>query len=165
MTSMQQTEQTAADLGAADLVERFAEAWSKMDPDAFTPLFHRDVHLIHPIERDTHGIDHARAFMERTMSLVPDLRYDVEGWARGSGHVIIWGRLYGTLGGGPIEWPLVDRIKMADGTAFPIPHPDFLAYNPAGRTCVVLTETDELHILDLLLMTELEVPQSESASR
>lgn len=57
------------------------------------------------------------------------------------------------------------RIKMADGTAFSIPHPDFLAYNPAGRTCVVLTETDELHILDLLLMTELEVPRSESAAR
>jgi ketosteroid isomerase-like protein len=111
---MHQTEQAAADPEAADLVERFAEAWTKMDPDAFTPLFHCDVHLIHPIERDTHGIDQARAFMERTMSMIPDLRYDVEGWASGSGHVIIWGRLYGTLGGGPVEWPLVDRIKMED---------------------------------------------------
>jgi ketosteroid isomerase-like protein len=108
-------EHTAADPEAADLVERFAEAWGKMDPDAFTQLFHPDVRLIHPIERDAHGVAEARAFMARTMSVVPDLRYDVEGWASGSGHVIIWGRLYGTAGGRPIEWPLVDRIKMDDG--------------------------------------------------
>ena len=100
---------------AADLVERFADAWSKMDPDAFTPLFHPDVHLIHPIERNTHGIEQAREFMARTMSVVEDLRYDVQGWAHGSGHVIIWGRLYGTAGGSPIEWPLVDRIRLERG--------------------------------------------------
>jgi ketosteroid isomerase-like protein len=105
----------AAHPEAADLVERFADAWSKMDPDAFTPLFHPDVHLIHPIERDTHGVDEAREFMKRTMSVMPDLRYDVQGWASGSGHVVIWGRLHGTLGGGPIEWPLIDRIKLEDG--------------------------------------------------
>jgi ketosteroid isomerase-like protein len=109
------TEQAAADPEAADLVARFAEAWSRMDPDAFTPLFHPDVHLIHPIEPNTHGVDEAREFMARTMSVVPDLRYDVQGWASGSGHVIIWGRLHGTLGGAPIEWPLVDRIRMEDG--------------------------------------------------
>jgi ketosteroid isomerase-like protein len=100
---------------AADLVERFAAAWMKMDPDAFTPLFHPDVHLVHPIERSTHGVEQARKFMARTMSVVPDLRYDVQGWASGSDHVIIWGRLYGTVGGGPIEWPLVDRIKVENG--------------------------------------------------
>lgn len=108
-------DQAATTSEAADLVERFAEAWSKMNPDAFTPLFHPDVHLIHPIERDTHGVDEARELMRRTMAVVPDLRYDVQGWATGSGHVIIWGRLHGTVGGDPIEWPLVDRIKMEDG--------------------------------------------------
>ena len=111
----ERSEQAAADPEAADLVARFTEAWRRMDPDAFTPLFHPDVHLIHPIERDTHGVQEAREFMARTMSVVPDLRYDVEGWASGSGHVMIWGRLYGTVGGGPIEWPLVDRIRMEDG--------------------------------------------------
>jgi ketosteroid isomerase-like protein len=111
----ERTEQGAVDPEAADLVERFAEAWSKMDPDAFTPLFHSNVHLIHPIERNAHGVDESREFMERTMSVMPDLRYDVQGWASGSGHVIIWGRLHGTIGGGPIEWPLVDRIKIEDG--------------------------------------------------
>lgn len=109
------TDASTADPAAAELVERFTEAWQQMDPDAFTPLFHPDVHLVHPIERDTHGVAEARKFMARTMSLVPDLRYDVQGWASGSGHVLIWGRLYGTLGGKPAEWSLVDRIRMEDG--------------------------------------------------
>ena len=65
------------------------------------------------------------------MSVIPDLRYEVEGWASGSGHVMIWGRLYGTVGGGPIEWPLVDRIKLEDGlirerVAYFDPAPGFL---------------------------------------
>lgn len=111
----ERTDQAAADPEAADLVARFTDAWQRKDPDAFTPLFHPDVHLIHPIDRNTHGPDEAREFMARTMSVVPDLRYEVEGWASGSGHVIIWGRLHGTAGGGPISWPLVDKIRMEDG--------------------------------------------------
>ncbi|AXB41641.1 nuclear transport factor 2 family protein [Amycolatopsis albispora] len=100
---------------APDIVDRFAEAWTKMDPDAFTPLFREDVRLIHPLDRNTRGVVEAREFMARTMSLIPDLRYEVQGWASGSGHVLIWGRLHGTLGGGPIEWPLVDRLRLEDG--------------------------------------------------
>ncbi|HEY3470542.1 MAG TPA: nuclear transport factor 2 family protein [Amycolatopsis sp.] len=99
----------------AEFVERFTEAWRRMDPDAFTPLFRPDVRLVHPLDRNTRGVEEARAFMARTMTLVPDLRYDVQGWASGSGQVLIWGRLHGTLGGGPVEWPLVDRIVLEDG--------------------------------------------------
>lgn len=106
---------TDPDDDAADLVRRFAETWQKQDPDAFLPLFHPDVVLIQPMDRDTRGIEEAREFMGRTMALIPDLRYDVHGWAAGSGHVMIWGRLYGTLGGKPIEWPLVDKIRTEDG--------------------------------------------------
>ena len=65
----------AADPAAAELVERFAEAWSREDPEAFLPLFHPDVHLIQPLDGDAHGVAEARAFMERTMALIPDLRY------------------------------------------------------------------------------------------
>ncbi|SDM35104.1 nuclear transport factor 2 family protein [Allokutzneria albata] len=107
--------QTPDQTEAAHIVERFTEAWSRMDPDAFTPLFRPDVRLIHPMDRNTRGIDEAREFMRRTMALIPDLRYDVHGWAHGSGHVLIWGRLHGTLGGRPVEWPLVDKIVLQDG--------------------------------------------------
>lgn len=103
------------DRDAAHFVDRFGRAWAATDPDAFTPLFRPDVRLVHPIERDTRGIDDARAFMARTMALVPDLSYELHGWASGSGTVLIWGRLHGTLAGGPVEWHLVDRITLVDG--------------------------------------------------
>jgi hypothetical protein len=48
------------------------------------------------------------------------------------------------------------RIKMADGTHHDVPHPDFLAYAPRGRTCTVYNEEGMPSILDLLLMTELQ---------
>ncbi len=54
---------------------------------------------------------------------------------------------------------------MADGRTFDIPHPDFVAQSPSGRTVIVF-QADESHsLLDLLLMTELEVhgPNQRSA--
>ena len=51
-------------------------------------------------------------------------------------------------------------IRMADGRAFPIPHPDFLSMSPSGRTVIVYQEDEEFSILDLLLMTEIEMTPS-----
>jgi hypothetical protein len=48
------------------------------------------------------------------------------------------------------------RITMADGSHHDVPHPDFIAYSPAGWTCVVFGSDEEMSILDLLLMTELQ---------
>lgn len=48
-------------------------------------------------------------------------------------------------------------IRMADGRAFSIAHPDFLSISPAGRTVVVYHPDDSASIVDLLLMTELEL--------
>jgi hypothetical protein len=53
-------------------------------------------------------------------------------------------------------------IRMADGRSFRIPHPDFLAMSPTGRTAFIFEADDETHIVDLLLMTELETTQSSS---
>jgi hypothetical protein len=46
---------------------------------------------------------------------------------------------------------------MADGRQFQIPHPDFLSMSPAGRTVVIYHPDDSASIVDLLLMTELEL--------
>lgn len=46
---------------------------------------------------------------------------------------------------------------MADGRAFPVPHPAFLTMSPTGRTVIVYQEDDEFSILDLLLMTEIKM--------
>jgi len=40
---------------------------------------------------------------------------------------------------------------------FPIPHPDFLTMSPSGRTAVIFHPDDSASIVDLLLMTELEL--------
>jgi hypothetical protein len=51
-------------------------------------------------------------------------------------------------------------IRMADGRRFTVQHPDFVAQSPSGRTVVVFQPDDSYSLLDLLLMTELEVPSS-----
>jgi hypothetical protein len=48
-------------------------------------------------------------------------------------------------------------IRMADGRTFDVPHPDFVAQSPSGRTVVVFQTDDSYSLLDLLLMTEVEV--------
>ena len=55
-------------------------------------------------------------------------------------------------------------IRMADGRAFHIPHPDFLLITPAGRTVVAVDQNGVAHILDLLLMTEIETDTAPAAS-
>jgi hypothetical protein len=55
-------------------------------------------------------------------------------------------------------------IRMADGRTFDVPHPDFVAQSPSGRTVVVFQEDDNYSLLDLLLMTELEVHSSNGSA-
>ncbi len=46
-------------------------------------------------------------------------------------------------------------IRMADGRSFPVPHPEFLAFNPRGRMAIVMDERDGAEWVDLLLVTSL----------
>lgn len=50
------------------------------------------------------------------------------------------------------------KIRMADGRSFDVSHPDFLAQSPSGRTVIVFQPDESYSVLDLLLMTEIEVP-------
>jgi hypothetical protein len=52
---------------------------------------------------------------------------------------------------------------MADGRRFAIPHPDFLSFSPAGRTAVIFHEDGSASIVDLLLMTEIELSPMSTA--
>jgi hypothetical protein len=47
-------------------------------------------------------------------------------------------------------------IHMADGRSFPIPHSEFLAYDPEGSVAIVLRSNGSFSILDLDSITELE---------
>ena len=46
---------------------------------------------------------------------------------------------------------------MADGRSFKVGHPEFLSRSPSGRTVIVYGNEENFSILDLLLMTELEM--------
>jgi hypothetical protein len=48
-------------------------------------------------------------------------------------------------------------IHLADGRAIPVVSSEFLSFSPTGRTIIVHYGDDEFSIIDLLLVTELEV--------
>ena len=48
-------------------------------------------------------------------------------------------------------------IHLADGEKLDVPHADFLSHSPSGRTLIVYGEDDSFSIVDLLLVTRLEV--------
>ncbi len=54
-------------------------------------------------------------------------------------------------------------IRMADGRQFPIAHPEFFSMSPAGRTAVIFHEDGSASIVDLLLMTEIELAPAATA--
>jgi hypothetical protein len=54
-------------------------------------------------------------------------------------------------------------IHMADGRSYQTPHPDFLFITPAGRTVIVAHPDDSFSIIDLLLVTEIEVSPNQVA--
>jgi hypothetical protein len=60
-------------------------------------------------------------------------------------------------------------IHLADGRGIPVRHPDFMLPAPSGRTIIVYQPDDSFNIIDLLLVTDLEVGSvsqgAESASQ
>jgi hypothetical protein len=59
------------------------------------------------------------------------------------------------------------RIHLADGRVLPVLHRDFVSQSPGGRTIIVYDSDEAFNIVDLYLVTDLEVPSpndSEKAS-
>ena len=48
-------------------------------------------------------------------------------------------------------------IHLADGRQVPVHHREFMLTVPSGRTVVVCQPDDTLNIIDLLLVTDLEI--------
>ena len=51
-------------------------------------------------------------------------------------------------------------LHLADGRAITVHHQEFFAAAPSGRTIVVFQPDDRMHIIDLLLVTDLELTVS-----
>ena len=55
-------------------------------------------------------------------------------------------------------------LHLADGREIPVLHQEFLMAVPSGRTLYVCQPDDTVNIVDLLLVTDLEIkPQSNGA--
>ena len=46
-------------------------------------------------------------------------------------------------------------LVTASGKSYRVKHPDYFAFSPTGRTCVVFGEDDHLATINLLTITEL----------
>ena len=56
-------------------------------------------------------------------------------------------------------------IRIADGRSVPVPHPDFVAITSGGRTLLIGDASeDHFSIIDLLLVTQLEVGEPPSSA-
>ena len=49
------------------------------------------------------------------------------------------------------------KIHLADGGRIPVDHEDFVALEPSGRELIVYLPDDSHHIVDVMLITRLEV--------
>lgn len=56
-------------------------------------------------------------------------------------------------------------IHLADGRSLRVPHREFLSHSPTGRTVIVYESDESFSIVDLLLVTRLEVSKSNGAKR
>ena len=56
-------------------------------------------------------------------------------------------------------------IHLADGRQIPVNHREFMATAPSGRTIVVYDTDDSFNIIDLLLVTSLEVKNGKASEK
>jgi len=55
-------------------------------------------------------------------------------------------------------------IHLADGRSVPVLHREFMISSPSGRTVIVYQPDDSFNIIDLLLVTDLEVKAPAAAA-
>jgi hypothetical protein len=56
-------------------------------------------------------------------------------------------------------------IHLADGREIPVDHREFMMRAPSGRTIAVYGRDDCAHVIDLLLVTDLEIRPARNGSR
>ena len=56
-------------------------------------------------------------------------------------------------------------IHLADGRELPVQHRDFIMAVPSGRTIIVAQPDDTVNIIDLLLVTDVELKPHRNGAR
>ena len=54
-------------------------------------------------------------------------------------------------------------LRLTDGTLVPVPHPDFMVVSQGGRTAIINTEGEKFSIVDLGLVTTIELGSNPSS--
>lgn len=98
-------------------VEAFKAYWHDPSVDALVELLSEDVVLRQPLGPTTRGLEAGKRAFARILAAIPDLRATVVRWGPTEDGVLIEFRLHGTVGGKPVEWPVVDRFVLRDGLA------------------------------------------------
>ena len=99
----------------AAVIEGFTRAWARPRVDDFVALLHPDVILLQPVTKPIRGREAARAEFTRLLRWLPDLHGTVDHAAADRDVALIAWRLAFTLGGRPVELPIVDRIVVDGG--------------------------------------------------
>lgn len=55
-------------------------------------------------------------------------------------------------------------IHLADGREIPVRHREFIATAPSGRTIIIYQPDDSFNIIDLLLVTDIELKPAANGS-
>jgi len=103
------------DTAAGDVVRRFMEAWAQPAVERFVSVLDPDVRLLQPVTPEVNGREAAGREFGRLLRWLPDLHGEVDEWSAKGDTVFIGWRLKFTLGRGPFEIRIVDRIVVRDG--------------------------------------------------
>jgi ketosteroid isomerase-like protein len=104
---------------AAEFVGFFAAGWETGAGERFFEHFgarmHPDVLMTQPMAPPARGLNEFHELFEPLFRAIPDLTGELLSWGETRDGVLIQLRLYGHLGGRPVEWTTVDRIVLEDG--------------------------------------------------
>ncbi len=56
-------------------------------------------------------------------------------------------------------------LRLAGGPSVKVAHPDYIAFGPKGRTVFVYGANESFKVIDVMLVTELEIQEGRSAKR
>ena len=100
---------------AEEFVEAFARYWQAPSLDGLDGILAEGVVLRQPLGPTSRGLAAAKRAFSRIFTAIPDLHAEVDRWAATDDGVLIEFRLIGSVGGRPIEWPVVDRFVLEGG--------------------------------------------------
>jgi ketosteroid isomerase-like protein len=103
---------------AADWVARFSVCWEARDLDGLRDLMQPDTRNLIPPMREPADREGVIAHFEANLKLLPDFRLEVVRWASTGDTVFVEWTASTTVGGTPVHWNGIDRVRLRDGRTY-----------------------------------------------